>query len=96
MLLGSLRFGTDLDLWSLGCVAAELFLREPLSAPVGKELPGRNLLNAHFKLLGTPLRATCTNAWMKSLPFVKNFYGKDARLLDILAKARPGWPSTRL
>ena len=36
MLLGSLRFGPDLDLWSLGCVAAELFLREPLLQPKGK------------------------------------------------------------
>ncbi len=33
MLLGSLRFGPDLDLWPLGCVAAELFLREPRCQP---------------------------------------------------------------
>ena len=54
MLLGSLRFGPDLDLWSLGCVAAELFLREPLFQPKGTELPERSLLDAHFAFLGTP------------------------------------------
>ncbi len=54
MLLGSLRFGPDLDLWSLGCVAAELFLREPLFQPrriISKE---RSLLDTHFEFLGTP------------------------------------------
>ena len=33
ILLGSERFGTDLDMWSVGCVAAELFLRKPLFQP---------------------------------------------------------------
>ena len=28
--MGSCDFGPDLDMWSLGCVAAEMFLRQPL------------------------------------------------------------------
>ena len=94
MLLGSLRFGPDLDLWSLGYVAAELFLREPLFQPNWKELPERSLLDAHFAFLGTPPRDTSTNAWMKSLPFVENFYDRDARRLPENVPA--GWPPTRL
>jgi hypothetical protein len=94
MLLGSQRFGPDLDLWSLGCVAAELFLREPLFQPKGKTLPERSILDAHFAFLGTPPRDTSTHAWMKTLPFVEKFYGKDAR--HIPAKAPPEWPPERL
>ena len=85
MLLGSQRFGPDLDLWSLGCVAAELFLREPLFQPKrpaqGKELLERDVLNLHFAFLGAPHRDSRTHAWMKSLPFVETFYGKGARQL---------------
>ena len=30
VILGNQNFGTDLDMWSLGCLSAELSLREPL------------------------------------------------------------------
>ena len=92
MLSGSLRFGPDLDLWSLGCVAAELFLREPLFQPrrpsVGKE---RRVLDMHFEILGTPAMDSSTYAWMKALPFFAKLY----------AARRPPtypyqWPPTRL
>ena len=53
MLLGSLHFGPDLDLWPLGCVAAELFLREPLFHP--KRASGnveRHVFVIHLEILG--------------------------------------------
>ena len=45
MLLGSQRFGPDIDLWSLGCVAAELFLRQPLF-----QLEGKSSKNSAFSM----------------------------------------------
>ncbi len=75
MLLGSLRFGPDLDLWSLGCVAAELFLREPLFHPkrasASKE---RHILETHLEILGTPPMDSSTYAWMNPMPFFAKFY----------------------
>ena len=72
ILLGSQRFGPDLDLWSLGCMAAELFLRKPLFQPKGGKLTERSLLEEHFAFLGTPPSGSRTSEWMKSLPFVEN------------------------
>ena len=92
MLLGSQPFGPDLALWSLGCVAAELFLREPLFQQNGKELNERCFLDAQFAFVGT--HPSSTNEWMTSLPFTENFYGRDARRLP--AKAPPEWPPTRM
>ena len=55
MLLGSLRFGPELDLWSLGCVAAELFLREPLFHPKrAYDNKERHVFVTHLEILGTP------------------------------------------
>ena len=94
ILLGSQRFGPDLDLWSLGCMAAELFLRKPLFQPKGGKPTERSLLEEHFAFLGTPPSGSRTSEWMKSLPFVENFYGKDAQRLE--AKAPPEWPPKTL
>ncbi len=92
MLLGSLRFGPDLDLWSLGCVAAELFLREPLfhskRASANKE---RHILETHLEILGTPPMDSSTYAWMKSLPLFAKF---DA--VRRLPAYPCQWPPTRL
>ena len=79
MLLGSQRFGTDLDMWSLGCVGAELFLRKPLFRPQAASATGDAeeavaMLKAQFKVLGTPAKDGDTFAWMKSLPFFSRFF----------------------
>mmetsp|Transcript_31767 Transcript_31767/g.106033 ORF Transcript_31767/g.106033 Transcript_31767/m.106033 type:complete len:475 (-) Transcript_31767:388-1812(-) len=50
LLLGETHYGPAIDLWSAGCILAELLLRKPI-------LPGRNefeQLDLVFKLLGTP------------------------------------------
>ena len=63
MLLGSQRFGPDLDMWPLGCVAAELSIREPLfQPPAERSLAERSLLDAHFAFLGTPPKGASTHA----------------------------------
>ena len=76
MLLGSERFGTDLDMWSLGCVAAELFLRELLFQPrsQGKGQTELLILDEQFAVLGTPWKDSCTFAWMKSLAFFEKLW----------------------
>ena len=74
MLLGSLRFGPDLNLWSLGCVAAELFLREPLFQPRRTTSKNRIILDTHFEIMGTPPMDSSTYTWMKSLPFFAKVY----------------------
>ena len=81
--LGSTRFGADLDMWSLGCVAAELFLRGPLFQPRqgSIEQPELLTLDAQFKVLGTPAKDTSTFAWMQSLPCFAKFYGHDGHTL---------------
>lgn len=50
LLLNCEKYGAALDMWSVGCIFAELFLREPI-------LQGQDeldQLNRIFKLLGTP------------------------------------------
>ena len=95
--LGSLHFGKGLDLWSLGCVAAELFLRRPLFQPKtntqDEELHARKIIDSHFEFLGVPSPNTSAHRWMKSLP-------RFAELCDSkkqhLAKHNANKPSERL
>ncbi len=54
VLLGSLDFGADMDLWSLGCVTAELHLREPLFGRQADKANGHNLILEQCELLGAP------------------------------------------
>ncbi len=97
MLLGSLRFGPDLDLWALGCVAAELLLREPLFNPkrtyVSKE---RHIFATHLEILGTPPRGSSTYAWMASLPLFEKFYKErlPAPSLPVAPESSPRLPGT--
>lgn len=50
LLLGATQYGPAIDMWSAGCIFAELLLRKPI-------LPGKNefeQIDLIFKLLGTP------------------------------------------
>jgi cyclin-dependent kinase 12/13 len=54
LLLGAQIYGPAIDMWSVGCIFAELLLRKPI-------LPGRNepeQLDCICKLLGTPTEQT--------------------------------------
>ena len=80
VLLGRQLFGSDLDMWSLGCVAAELYLRRALCQPEVEKsiLYERSILEAQLALLGTGAGDDDTTlACMRSLPFFDAFYGKE-------------------
>lgn len=50
LLLGATAYGPSIDMWSAGCIFAELLMRKPI-------LPGKNefeQIDLIFKLLGTP------------------------------------------
>ena len=60
-------------MWSLGCVAAELYLGRPLFLPEMDDASLKELVGAMFELLG-PADST----WLKSLPCFEAWYGKMA------------------
>ena len=65
LLLGAKTYSTAIDLWSVGCIFAELILKEPLFQAQGE----LELLSMIFKLLGPPTK----NSWpdYSSLPLAK-------------------------
>ena len=81
VLLGNHLFGPDVDMWSLGCVAAELFLREPLFQTTRADIVERQVLEAQAALLGSPAPGHVP-AWLRSLP--KAVAGKDPQLSTAL------------
>lgn len=54
ILLGATNYSTAVDMWSVGCIFAELLLKEPLFQAKGEI----ELLSMIFKLLGPPTSAT--------------------------------------
>lgn len=65
ILLGAKSYSTAVDMWSVGCIFAELLLKEPLFQAKGEI----ELLSMIFKLLGPPTN----NSWPEysSLPLAK-------------------------
>jgi cell division cycle 2-like protein len=65
ILLGTTTYSTPVDLWSVGCIFAELLLKEPLFQAKGEI----ELLSMIFKLLGPPTN----NSWPEHsrLPLAK-------------------------
>jgi len=54
LLLGATNYGPSVDMWSVGCIFAELLTRKPI-------LPGRNefeQIDLIFRLIGTPTEQT--------------------------------------
>ena len=72
LLVSDVRYGTPVDMWSAGCILAELILRKPLF-PGKTELEQLELI---FKVVGTPSKHT----WPKhqELPKFLNLSPKDA------------------
>lgn len=66
ILMGATKYSTAVDMWSVGCIFAELLLKEPLFQ-ARTEL---DLLSMIFKLLGPPTN----NSWpgFTSLPLAKS------------------------
>jgi len=51
LLLGLRAYTSKMDIWSVGCVAAELLLRKPLFEETSSE---SQIMNKIFELTGTP------------------------------------------
>lgn len=82
VLLGCDRYTSAIDMWSVGCIFAELLLREPLFRGKG-EMEQIDLI---FKTLGTPTTAIWPG-W-KQLKYARFFEGKNYtvnRLYEIFA-----------
>lgn len=65
ILLGATTYSTAVDMWSVGCIFAELLLKEPLFQAKGE----LELIAMIFKLLGPPTSATWPD--YSSLPLAK-------------------------
>lgn len=91
VLLGSTVYSTPIDMWSVGCIMAELYL-------VGSPLfPGKNSqdqLKKIFKLLGTPGREEWAHLlppnhsapdWLRAIPL----YPRPASLLTLFSMIEP-------
>ncbi|EAU92872.2 cmgc/cdk/pitslre protein kinase [Coprinopsis cinerea okayama7 len=65
ILLGATEYSTAVDMWSVGCIFAELLLKEPLFQAKGE----LELISMIFKLLGPPTK----NSWPEyfDLPMAK-------------------------
>ena len=88
LLLGNPDFGTDLDMWSLGCLAAEMVLRKMLFDPPikGHKVSENMALETQFQLLKTDREDL---HWLRSLPGSKH-----CKVLDSLSpRCSPNaWP----
>ena len=80
--LGSQHFETGLDVWSFGCVAAEIYSRQPLifpAAPTAEQAPsGKYFVDAIAAIVGRPgqgadvdVMPVCAASWLDELPFFK-------------------------
>jgi cell division cycle 2-like protein len=104
ILLGAKTYTTTIDMWSVGCIFAELILKEPLFQAKNE----MEMLSMIFKLLGPPTNATWPN--FDSLPLAKTialpspqphqFRGKFQYLtaagLDLLMSLLTYDPETRI
>ena len=97
--LGSQQYEADLDMWSFGCVAAEIYSRQVLINPAvtAKNVHGsKQFLEAVAAIvpaLKNPWQLWCPASWLEDLPFFRKWYecsGKDW-LTTRAATAKP-WP----
>lgn len=101
LILGEENYGCEIDIWSIGCVVAEMFLGEPLFC-------GKNSKDQFVKImnvLGTPTEqeivAMCPNVnanlpQIKASGLKKRFKNPDPQLIDLLSKLLTYSPQKRL
>ena len=70
--LGNYYFSVDVDMWSLGCVTAELHHGRTLFRGIGENPSSKSVINDMLKLLPPP--GPVTAIWLQSLPLFKKFY----------------------
>ncbi|TFY81907.1 hypothetical protein EWM64_g2113 [Hericium alpestre] len=105
IMLAFKRYNTAIDVWSIGCILAELMLGKPLFK--GKDYVDQ--LNKILDMLGTPEESVIkrigterAQAYVRSLPFKKKVPFKkilpnaDAQALDLLEKLLAFDPAERI
>ena len=105
--LGSQRWGEDFDMWSFGCVAAELYLRQPIIDPpqtagatAAQEPSSKPFVDAIAAIVGRPgqeadadVMPACAASWLQELPFFQKWYGQSGLAwLTASAAAAKAWP----
>ncbi|KAH0793809.1 CMGC family protein kinase [Histomonas meleagridis] len=96
--LGSTSYANSVDIWSAGCVLAEMILRKPLF--IGDN--DTEILHKIFDIIGTPNEETML--MFKQLPRYKDkpqdlaniLHGADAQILDLISKMLQIDPSKRI
>lgn len=105
IMLTSSQYSKLIDIWSCGCILAELFLRRPLFP--GKDY--RNQLLLIFEIVGTPLgedmrsvKSRNAREYIRSLPFYRKvdfkklFANKNSLGVDLLEKMLCFNPKNRI
>ncbi|KAF9786292.1 kinase-like protein [Thelephora terrestris] len=105
IMLASRKYGTAIDVWSIGCIFAELLLSKPIFK--GKDYVDQ--LNKIIDVLGTPSQETITRvgsqkaqAYIRSLPmrkatpFEKLLPDADAQAIDLLRRMVTFDPTDRI
>ena len=101
LILGQEQYGVEIDIWSIGCVIAEMFIGEPIFC-------GKNSKDQFLKImqvLGTPAPAEvhrmCENVSanlpaIKGMGLKKKLRNADPLLIDLLSKILVYDPKKRL
>lgn len=102
LILGEEQYGTDIDIWSVGCVIAEMFLGEPIFPGVSS----KDQLLKIMQILGTPTPTEVNEMCRKSkakLPSIqalglkKKFKsGTNPLIIDLLTKVFVYSPKKRI
>ncbi|KAG5155131.1 hypothetical protein AAZX31_05G148400 [Glycine max] len=94
LMFGATEYTTSIDIWSAGCVLAELLLGQPL-------FPGENALDQLveiIKVLGTPAQeeVSCTNPTYNDFKFPQIFHEKmPPEAIDLASRLLQYSPSLR-
>mmetsp|Transcript_2644 Transcript_2644/g.4829 ORF Transcript_2644/g.4829 Transcript_2644/m.4829 type:complete len:253 (+) Transcript_2644:193-951(+) len=84
LLLGKRTYSTEVDMWSIGCIFAELLLRKPLFMGEGEV----DQINKIFRIIGAPTEETWPG--FKSLPLS----GKISQNMSTKSKLKTHFPVT--
>ena len=94
--LGNQHFQEDMDMWSFGCVAAEMYSRQlliffPFPAATAQQAVSPVRYVDAIAATVPPLRACPT--WLERLPFFKTWYGVSGNIwLKAYAQTAGPWP----
>ena len=101
--LGSQRFQEYFDMWSFGCVAAELYSHQMPIAPAAtaEQTPsGKDFVDAIAAIVGRPgqeadvdVMPVCAASWLDELPFFQKWYRQSGQAwLAASAETAKAWP----